>query len=234
MEILAIIPARGGSKGIPKKNIKIFGGVPLIVHSIKTAQEVGLITRVIVSTDSVEIAKIAKEYGAEIPFMRPASLAEDDTTDLPVFKHCLEWLKLNENYYPDIVIQLRPTSPLRTKKMVEDSIHLLMENKEADSVRCVCAPRQNPYKMWTIKKNGFLAPLIQTDIAEAYNQPHQKLPPVYWQNGYIDCIRYDTIMVKHSMSGDKIIPLILNSNNYIDIDDHLTFDLAERLFLDKK
>src|SRR5512133_1984176 len=112
-EIFALIPARGGSKGIPRKNIRNFAGYPLIAWSIAAAKQSQLVTRVSVSTDDEEIAAVAHELGAETPFLRPAEFAQDKTTDLPVFEHALNWLEQNEDYHPEIVIQLRPTSPIR-------------------------------------------------------------------------------------------------------------------------
>ncbi len=228
MRTIAIIPARGGSKSIPKKNIKTFCGKPLIAHSIEIALQVKTIERVIVSSDSEEIIKIAKDYGAEAPFIRPKELASDDTTDLPVFNHCLNFLK-EEGYYPDLVVHLRPTSPLRTIQMIEDAVNLLKNNKNADSVRAVCEPSQNPFKMWTIE-NNFLKELLNNDIVEPYNQPRQNLPLVYWQNGYIDISRANTIMNKKSMTGDMILPLIVDQKHIIDIDNEITFKLAEMIF----
>ncbi len=114
-EILALIPARGGSKGIPRKNIRSFAGYPLIAWSIAAAKQSELVTRVIVSTDDEEIAAVARECGAETPFLRPAEFAQDNTTDLPVFEHALQWLEENEGYQPEIVVQLRPTSPIRPR-----------------------------------------------------------------------------------------------------------------------
>src|SRR5512134_3581554 len=126
--ILALIPARGGSKGIPRKNIRNFAGSPLIAWSIAAGLQANSVSRVIVSTDDEEIASVAREYGAEAPFMRPSDLAQDRTTDLPVFEHALKWLEDIEGYKPDIVIQLRPTSPLRPKDCVDSAVRTLIEN----------------------------------------------------------------------------------------------------------
>ncbi len=112
-EILALIPARGGSKGIPHKNIRSFAGYPLIAWSIAAGLQANSVSRVLVSTDDEEIASVARDYGADAPFLRPSELAQDRTTDLPVFEHALKWLEDIEGYKPDIVIQLRPTSPIR-------------------------------------------------------------------------------------------------------------------------
>lgn len=230
MECLAIIPARGGSKSIPKKNIVDFCGKPLIAYSINQALQSQSINRVIVSTDSQEIADIARSYGAEVPFFRPAEYARDDTTDLPVFVHCLKWLESEEGYIPDIVAHLRVTSPLRTVEMLEKGIKLLINNPEADAVRAVCEPSQSPFKMWTIGKDGFLVPLVKTDIEEQYNQPRQILPEVYWQNGYIDITRRNTIINLSSMTGRKIIPLIVQDHDIVDIDNEITLRFAEEMY----
>src|SRR3990172_9041002 len=112
-EILALIPARGGSKGIPRKNIRTFAGHPLIAWSIAAAKQSELVSRVVVSTEDEEIAAVAREYGAETPFLRPVELAQDRATDLPVFEHALKWFEDVESYRADVIVQLRPTSPLR-------------------------------------------------------------------------------------------------------------------------
>src|SRR5574339_486983 len=135
--ILALIPALGGFKGIPRKNIRNFAGYPLIAWSIAAAKQSELVTRIIVSTDDEEIAAVAREYGAETPFLRPAEYAQDKTTDLPVFEHALQWLEENEGYRPDIVIQLRPTSPIRPRGMIDNAIRTLLAHEEADCVRGV-------------------------------------------------------------------------------------------------
>ena len=219
-DILALIPARGGSKGIPRKNIRSFAGYPLIAWSIAAAKQSELVTRVIISTDDEEIAAVAREWGAETPFMRPAEFAQDKTTDLPVFEHALKWLEDVEGYRPDIVIQLRPTSPVRPHKMVDDAIRILLEHPDADCVRGVVPAGQNPFKMWRFHGEGKpLNPLLTVDgIAEPYNAPRQILPPVYWQTGHIDAIRTATIAQKASLTGDVIYPLVIDPKYTVDID----------------
>ena len=219
-KILAIIPARGGSKGIPRKNIRSFAGYPLIAWSIAAAKQSSLVTRVIVSTDDEEIADVAREWGAETPFLRPAELAQDKTTDLPVFEHALKWLEEIEGYHPEIVVQLRPTSPIRPKGMVDDAVNILLNHVDADCVRGVVPAGQNPFKMWRF--NGEEKPLGQLlevpGIDEPYNAPRQILPPVYWQTGHIDAIRTATIVDKKSLTGDVIYPLVIDPKYTVDID----------------
>lgn len=219
-QILALIPARGGSKGIPRKNIRSFAGYPLIAWSIAAGLQAHTVNRVIVSTDDEEIAAVAREYGAEAPFMRPHELAQDHTNDLPVFEHALKWLEDLESYKPDIVIQLRPTSPIRPKDCVDGAIKILIENPEADCVRGVVPAGQNPYKMWHF--NGYdkaMKPLLEVEgISEPYNAPRQLLPSVYWQTGHIDAIRTATITRKHSLTGSIVYPLVLDPHYTVDID----------------
>jgi CMP-N-acetylneuraminic acid synthetase len=219
-EILALIPARGGSKGIPGKNIRSFAGFPLIAWSIAAAKASELVTRVIVSTDDEKIAAVAREHGAEAPFLRPDEISQDKTTDLPVFEHALKWLEDVEGYRPDIVIQLRPTSPIRPRGMIDDAIRILLEHADADCVRGVVPAAQNPFKMWRFNGEGRpLNALLDVDgIPEPYNAPRQVLPPVYWQTGHIDAIRVSTITQKKSLTGDVIYPLLIDPVYTVDID----------------
>ncbi len=219
-DVLAIIPARGGSKGIPRKNIRPFAGYPLIAYSIEAGLRAETVTRVIVSTDDEEIAAVAREYGAETPFLRPAEFARDDSTDLPVFVQALDWLKENEGYEPEIVVQLRPTSPFRPLDCVDKAVRKLIEHPGVDSVRGVVPAGQNPHKMWILGGDEKpMKPLLQVPgLAEPYNAPRQALPPVYWQTGHIDAIRVATIRRQNSLSGEVILPLVLDARYTIDID----------------
>ncbi len=219
-ETLALIPARGGSKGIPRKNIRDFAGYPLIAWSIAAARQAASVTRVIVSTDDEQIAAVARQFGAETPFLRPAEFAQDNTTDLPVFEHALHWLAEQQGYEPDVVVQLRPTSPIRPRGLVDEAVRILLAHPDADSVRGVVPAGQNPHKMWRLP-GGEHAPmknLLEVEgIAEPYNAPRQSLPPIYWQTGHIDAIRTATIL-NGSMSGKNIYPLIIDPRYTVDID----------------
>jgi len=228
-EVLALIPARGGSKSIPHKNIRSFAGHPLIAYSIAAGLAAESVTRLLVSTDDEEIAAIARKYGAETPFLRPAELSQDNTPDLPVFQHALQWLEENEGYRPEILVQLRPTSPLRRVWHIDQSIYQLLAHPEADAIRTVCEPFQNPFKMWQIDPEGFMQPLIHTEYQEAYNMPRQLLPAVYWQTGYVDAAWRDTIIEKASMTGERILPLVIPPNDWIDIDSADDWRRAERM-----
>lgn len=219
-EVLAIIPARGGSKGIPRKNIREFAGYPLIAYSIAAGLKAETVTRVIVSTDDEEIAAVARAWGAETPFLRPSEFAQDKTLDLPVFEHALQWLAEHEGYRPEVVVQLRPTSPVRPVGLVDEAVRALLAHPEADSVRGVVPAGQNPHKMWRIDpESGRMKNLIDVPgIPEPYNAPRQALPPVYWQTGHIDAIRPRVILEEHSMSGRVILPVMVDPRYTVDID----------------
>jgi len=231
-EVLAIIPARGGSKGIPRKNIKNFAGHPLIAYSIAAGLQAETVTRVIVSTDDEEIAAVARRCGAQTPFLRPAEFAQDRSLDLPVFEHALEWLAQHEGYRPEVVVQLRPTSPVRPRGLVDEAVRLLLAHPEADSVRGVVPAGQNPHKMWRIDpETGRMRSLLAVEgLAEPYNAPRQALPPVYWQTGHIDAIRPRAIQ-SGSMSGAVILPVLIDPAYTVDIDTPKDWGRSEWLVL---
>lgn len=222
-KILAVIPARSGSKTIIDKNIRKINGKPMLAYSIEHAKQSKLVTRTIISTDSEKYAKIAADYGCEVPFLRPMELAADDSLDLEVFTHALCYLKEKEGYVPDIVVQLRPTYPMRNATDIDNMITLLDEHPEADSVRCIAPAKEIPHKMWK-EKDGIITPLL-TDIEEAYNMPRQKLPLIHYQNACIDVFRGDTVLKKRSMTGDIILGYKMNHN--YDIDTEEDFQKAE-------
>jgi len=217
-EVLAIVLARGGSKGIPRKNIALLGGHPLIAYSIVSGLTAAAVTRLIVSTDDDEIASVSQTYGAEVPFRRPAKLATDDALDFPVIEHALRWLEKNEVYRPKLVVQLRPTTPFRPRGLVDDAVRLILSDKRADSVRGVTKPSQNPYKMWREDSKRNLKPIIESKLVEPFNTPRQKLPQTLWQTGHIDVIRYETIIKQRSLTGRRVKPIIVDSRYCVDID----------------
>lgn len=230
--VLAIVPARGGSKSIPRKNVRLLNGVPLLAYSIEAARMAQCVDRVIVSTDDEEIASVARAYGADVPFMRPAHLAEDHTHDLPVFEHALWWLRTYEGWAPDIVVQLRPTSPLRPPDCVDRAVDLLTAAPGADSVRGVVVATQNPFKMWQMAPDGAMAPLLRTAGPEAYNRPRQDLPVVHWQTGHVDAVRATTILAGHSMSGQHVKGLVIEQAYLCDIDTEVDWCRLEHLLND--
>ena len=214
---------------MPGKNIAPFLGQPLIDWSVKAAKDARSVTRIVTSTDDGKIAKCAKSAGAEAPFLRPPELAKDGTRDHPVFVHALNWLKEKENYVPDFVIHLRPTSPLRPPGLIDEGVMAIQKDNRADSLRAVCEPQNNPFKMWRLRTDTpYMEQLCQIDIDEPYNQPRQALPDAYWQIGVLDVIRTKTILEKNSMTGERILPLIVDPRLAVDIDDALSFQVAEK------
>lgn len=208
-EILALIPARGGSKGIPRKNLRVLAGKPLLAYSIEQALASRYITRTIVSTDDAEIADVARKYGADVPFMRPSELAQDLSPDVDVFRHALEWLRDREAYRCDLVVHLRPTAPVRRVALIDEAIETMLGHPDADSLRSVSWPEKTPYKMWRIV-GGRLEPLLQiAGIAEPHGLPRQQLPEVFWQNGYVDIVRPHVVLDLGMMAGHRIVPFIV-------------------------
>ena len=170
-KILAIIPARGGSKSIKNKNIANLFGKPLIYHSIKTAKDSKLIQKIIVSTDSNKIRSIALKYGAEVPFLRPKKLANDSSKDFGVINHAIKWLE-KQNYYPDLIVHLRPTYPMRNVRFIDKNITLALKQNDFDAMKTVVETSQTPFKMW-YKKNR-LKPVLG-NLKEYFNFPRQLL-----------------------------------------------------------
>jgi CMP-N,N'-diacetyllegionaminic acid synthase len=209
VDVLALIPARGGSKSIPRKNLLPVAGKPLIAHSIGHALACPSITRTIVSTEDAEIAEVARAYGAETPFVRPSEYATDLATDLVVFEHALRELA-KQGYQPEVIVQLRATSPVRRVEVIERAIAMMLSDPEADSLKSVHAVDKSPYKMWRVD-DGRLTPLLEIPgIPEAHSMPRQMLPPVYTGNGYIDIIRPRAILQQGSMVGRRVLPLVLD------------------------
>ncbi len=227
--VVAIIPARGGSKSIPRKNIRFLGGIPLLAYSIAAAKKSKFVDRIIVSTDDEVIADLAKEWGAEVPFLRPKELSEDTTTDFPVIEHAVRWLEINEDYRAEIVVQLRPTSPLRPPGLVDEAVLTLLTRPDADSVRAVTPSGENPYKMWRLENDETLQPLLNSKHHEAYNMPRQVLPPTLWQTGHVEVIRFQTIVKKQSLTGDIILPCVVPHEYAVDLDNLQQWAYAEYL-----
>ena len=219
--IHALIPARGGSKSIPKKNIKKYKKYPLLVHSINSAKEIPCISRVVVSTDSLEIKKIAVKNGADVPFLRPYEISGDLSPDLDCFEHYLQWLKINRQILPDIIIHLRPTYPERNNDIVSKCLKKFISIRHHyDSLRSVIPIDKSLFKMYTIdKKKMSLRPTYKkfNEIQEPYNQARQILPVTYLHNGCVDIINKKTIE-NGSMTGNVIYPFVMSKEENYDID----------------
>jgi CMP-N-acetylneuraminic acid synthetase len=229
MQCLAIIPARGGSKGIPDKNIAMICGHPLIAWTIQAAKAVSEIDRLIVSTDSPIISQVAQQYGADVPFLRPAELAGDDTPSMDVIFHVLDHLDKMDKYYPDYVLLLQPTSPLRTGTDIRNAINLAIE-KNADSVVGVCPVSQHPYWMRTISEDGILLPFLQLPTASR----RQELPGLYLPNGAIYLAHRDWILQKETFFTEQTYAYVMPPERSLDIDEPWDMHLAELILEDRK
>ena len=195
--------------------------------SIAAAREAARVGTVLVSTDDEEIARWSRGVrGGGCPSCGPRGLAQDDTPDLPVFLHALHWLERRARPPPGVVVQLRPTSPLRPPGLVDEALASLRSCPEADSLRTVCSPAQNPYKMWSLR-GRFLHPLLGPPSQELFNQPRQKLPLVLWQTGHLDVVRRATLLDQRSMTGRRIVPLVVDPRHAIDIDTPEQWAFAE-------
>jgi len=224
--MIAIIPARSGSKGVPGKNIKLLGGIPLFAFSIIAAKMMPSVSRVIVSTDSEVYAQIAIEYGAEVPFLRPNEISGDKSTDFDLFLHALNWFKENENLIPEYILHLRPTTPLRNPQIMEDAVKLFFENKNlATSLRSGHSAPESPYKWFLKDENNYFKGLRDDLTPEKVNLPRQSFPSVYIPDGYIDILKSSVILDSGTLHGDKM--LVFESPFCVEVDTKDDFEYLE-------
>jgi len=229
LNIVALIPARSGSKGIINKNIKLYKGIPLFAHSIKIALESNYISEVYVSSDSEEYNNIAVQYGAKITPLRPKELSDDLSPDIDTFIHFINMYK-NYKEIPDIIIHLRPTYPNRSLELLNKTIEYFLNNYDNyDSLRTVVLIKKTPYKMYYIDSNNTLIPYIKKHdmFKEPFNQARQNFPETYLHNGCIDIVKSDIIIKKKLLSGKNILPYIMNENETDDIDNLSDFTISE-------
>ncbi|MBN1572780.1 MAG: acylneuraminate cytidylyltransferase family protein [Deltaproteobacteria bacterium] len=212
--VFAVIPARGGSRGVLKKNISAVAGKPLVAWTIQAALKSGALNRVVVTTDDPAIAEISKEYGAEVPFLRPEALARDDTPGIDPIIHAVRWLEENEGYDPASVMALQPTSPLRSTKDIDRSVSIMRE-KGADFVVSVTETKHHPYWTKTIDQNGRLGDFVSSkEIISC----RQGLPPAYSINGAIYLGKKKALLEKATWFTDNTYPYIMPQDRSLDID----------------
>ena len=223
LRIVGIIPARAGSKGLPDKNIHLLLGKPLIYYTIVTALAARCLDRVIVSTDSDQIAQIAKDYGAEVPFIRPAELAVDDMATLPVVRHAATFLAEQQHYQPDLLVTLQPTSPLRRSEHIDAAVEIFKKT-QPDMVMSVCEAEHSPYWMRRIESDGRLVSILPQ--SEQYTR-RQDLPPVYRINGAVYVETYSFVCSDTNRRPENIRALVMDRSDSIDIDDELDIKAAE-------
>ncbi len=203
-EVVALIPARSGSKGVPNKNIKPLHGVPLMAYSIAAALKSEVIDRVIVSTDSEEYAQLAIEYGAEAPFLRPAEISGDAATDIQFFEHAIAWFKEHEGYVPKYFAHLRPTTPMRSPDVIDDALRSFIDSDSFTAMRSVHKMSESSYKTFEIEDNKLKRLCNGGFDIEAANQARQLFPDTYNANGYIDVVRPELVDRRGLVHGDKV------------------------------
>ena len=227
--VLAIIPARGGSKELPGKNIKDLCGKPLIAWTIEQAKSCGDIDRVVVSTDDKNIAKVAKKYGAEVPFIRPAELANDTASTIDVIFHTVDWLKKHQNDQSEYIMLLQPTSPLRTREDIDGAMRVL-KDKDARAVVSVCEADHHPWWSNTLPESDNMKDFIRPDIL---NKRRQDLPVFYRLNGAIYLADTDYLHECNGFFGPDTFSCKMPRKRSIDIDSNIDFKLAQ-LLLDEE
>jgi len=220
---LAVITARGDSKGIPQKNTRMLLDKPLIAYTIQAALQSRTLNKVIVSTDDETIANVSKQYGAEVPFLRPQHLATDTATTLSVLQHAVKYLTDKENYPADIIVCLQPTSPLRSAEDIDRAVTLCMSSG-ADSVVSLCQAEHHPYWMKKVIE-GRVYPLMEVDD-DKYPR-RQDLPPVYQLNGAIYVTRRKVLLEEERVLGENTLAYIMPQERSIDIDTPIDFKIAE-------
>lgn len=226
MNILGIIPARGGSKSVPRKNIALLHGKPMIVYTIETAQKSYRLTDFVVSSEDNEIIEIAKQWGAPVPFVRPAELATDEAPSLPVVQHAVREMESIKGVKYDYVVLLQPTTPLRQAQDIDAAIEKLVATG-ADSVVSVCeVGAYHPARMRQIVDDR----LVELPIREPREMlRRQDLPPVYIRNGAVYAVKRDVVMLQNSMIGEISRPYIMPEERSVNVDSKLDFLLAEIL-----
>jgi len=230
VSLLAIIPARGGSKSISRKNIAPLAGRPLIAWTIEAAQASLLVDRVVVSTDDVEIAEVAQNYGAEVPFIRPPELAQDDTPGIDPVLHGIQWLAENQGYEPDYVVLLQPTSPLRTSEDIEQAMKLA-SSQRADSVLSVTPVAHHPYRMKLLDTEGRIKDFRR---APQRGIQRQNLPPVYGLNGAIYLVKRRPFLQHRTWFGARTYAYVMEQERSLDIDTPWDLRLAELILKDNQ
>lgn len=230
MKVLGVITARGGSKGIPGKNLKLLGGRPLIAYTIDAAQQSNALDRLILSTDDAAIAEAAQALGCEVPFLRPPELARDDTPHLPVMQHAVEWLAAHDNYHPDLVLILQPTSPLRRPEHVREAVSLA-QTSGADSVVGVSAVpvHHHPLRTLRVDADGTATLFVTGEPLRRRDKRRQDLPPVWAMNGAIYLFRTSTLFdPEPSLFGARSVAYVMPHSSALSIDDPDDWTEVER------
>ena len=235
--IIAIIPARSGSKGLPDKNIKLLAGMPLLAYSIAAAYLAKNIQRAIVSTDSEHYANIARKYGAEVPFLRPVEISGDASSDYEFVRHALDWMKENEGYQPKYLVNLRPTTPLREPRHIDAAIERMRQDDGATALRSVHEMAESTYKTFEIEGDYLKCVCTGSWDIEAVGRPRQEYKKTYEGNGYVDIMKSSYVLENYKIHGDRVIayvtPRVFEADTVEDFD-YLEYQVAKDPMLVKK
>ena len=234
LKIMALIPARAGSKRVKNKNIRDLGGIPLIGYKIRVALESKYINKIILSTDSEEIRAVAQSFGIRVPFLRPGEISGDNSTELEFHQHALKWLSENENYVPYLIVNLYPTSPFVSSKTIDMAIKKIIENSDYDSLRSVVKCSEHPYKMWIEKDGNYLEPFIKSEDDNTHTLSYHLLPKVYIQNACIYITKPETINKYKTTIGKKVLSFKMDKIESFDINTELDFMIADMMVRNKK
>ncbi len=228
INIIGLVTARSSSKCIPRKNIKLLAGKPLIAWTIEAARQSRL-TRIVVSTDDEEIAGIARQWGADTPFLRPPELARDDSSSIAVIIHAIEWMQANERIAPDYLMLLQPTSPFRIPRDIDAAIELA-EARHATAVVSVCEAQRHPHLCKRILSDGTLADFVASNLAY---QRRQDLPPAYALNGAIYLNRRESLIRDRTFLPGGTLACVMPAERSLDIDTPWDWRVAELILKDR-
>jgi len=232
MRVLGVIPARGGSKSIRLKNIVDVCGIPLIAYSIKAGIGSKLLEDLIISTDSIEIAEVAKEYGGSIPFLRPSDIATDTASSIDVVRHALKFMEYSKGVVYDACMLLQPTNPLRTSSQIDQAINLFSSKKLDSVVSMVSVGAMHPYRMYHLTASGVMEPFVKNLVNPMLSR--QKLPPIFIRSGDIYLTSRDVVLHGKDLIGENCLGLVIEPENTVNIDSETDLVVARSLIKSRK
>ncbi len=232
MKVVSLITARGGSKGVPRKNTKLIGKHPLVAYSIGASVLSAVIDETVVTTDCSEIADISRQYGASVPFLRPSGISQDDSLDIEFVRHYLEFLRSKNEPFPDLLVHLRPTTPLREASVVDAAILAMMDNVEATSLRSMERTNVTPFKLFYAEGRYARPYMHMPGFSESSNLPRQKFGSTYDPNGVVDIIRPEVVASTGTLHGDRM--LLFECEHVSDIDEESDYEEAAAMLSDDR
>lgn len=225
-QVMAVIPARSGSKGVIDKNIKPLCGHPLLAYSVVAAKQASTIDRIIISSDSAEYIEIAQMYGAEAPFERPAEISGDKSTDFECMKHVLDFFQEKEGQVPEYLVHLRPTTPYRDPDLIDDAVKMIKNDAQATALRSAHEMSETAYKCLEIKDSLFKPMGTNSFDMDTANLPRQMFPKTYSANGYVDILKSEFIAAAGKIHGDHVVAFV--TPLALEVDNEEDFRILER------